>query len=135
MGCGEASADKAARVWDVAPAQARYPDWLLQLSEAISGQVLNKQDVLEQTRLNRIEMLDQIPQKLNQEPGDDDWAVWGRWFLGDRAKRTISPFSKITVPEYIENQIKEKTPRAPAAKKTKAELLKEAKNRIRRANS
>ena len=53
--------------------------------------------------------LPQLRQKLNQEPGDDDWVVWGRWFLADRATRTISPFSKLTVPEYIENRIKEKT--------------------------
>ena len=49
---------------------------------------------------------------LNQEPGDDDWVVWGSWFLADRATRTISPFSKITVPQYIENRIKERTPQS-----------------------
>ncbi len=43
-------------------------------------------------------------------PGDDDWLVWGRWFLAERATRTISPFAKITVPEYIENRIRENTP-------------------------
>ncbi len=64
---------------------------------------------MEPTRLNRVETLNQLRQKLNQEPGDDDWVVWGRWFLADRATRTISPFSKITVPQYIENRIKEKT--------------------------
>ena len=103
------TASRHARVWDIAPTQASYPDWLLQLGEAISGQVLNKQGVLEPTKLNRLETLNQIRQKLNQEPGDDDWVVWGRWFLADRATRTISPFSKLTVPEYIENRIKEKT--------------------------
>ena len=107
-----ASEDSTACVWDVAPTQARCPDWLLPLSEAVSGQVLNKQGVLEPTRLNRAEMLNQIRQKLNQEPGDDDWVVWGRWFLADRATRTVSPFSKITVPQYIENRIKEKTPQS-----------------------
>ena len=101
--------DKTARVWDVAPTHASYPDWLLQLGEAISGQAINKQGVLQPTKLNRVEVLNQIRQRLNQEPGDDDWVVWGRWFLADRATRTISPFSKITVPEYIENRIKEKT--------------------------
>ena len=35
--------------------------------------------------------------------------VWGRWFLADPAMRTISPFSKITVPQYIENRINENT--------------------------
>ena len=33
----------------------------------------------------------------------------GRRFLADPATRTISPFSKITVPQYIENRIKENT--------------------------
>jgi hypothetical protein len=44
---------------------------------------------------------------LNQKPDDDEWAVWGRWFLADPSTRTISPFSKQTVPEYIEDRIKE----------------------------
>ena len=103
---------KTARVWDMEPTQARCPDWLLPLSEVISGQVLNKQGVLEPTRLNRAETLNQIRQKLNQEPSDDDWVFWGRWFLADRATRTISPFSKITVPQYIENRIKEQPPQS-----------------------
>jgi len=97
------------RVWDLAPSQGRFPDWLLQLSEAISGQVLNKQGILEPTRLTRIETINQIRQKLNQDAGDDDWVLWGRWLLADRATRTISPFSKITVPEYIQDRIKEDT--------------------------
>jgi hypothetical protein len=35
--------------------------------------------------------------------------VCGRWFLADPSTRTISPFSKITVPQYTENRIKENT--------------------------
>ena len=88
--------DKAVRVWDIAPSQATYPDWLLRLAEAISGQVLNKQGLLEPTRLNRADALNQIRQGLKQAPGDSDWVVWGRWLLADRATRTISPFSRLT---------------------------------------
>jgi WD40 repeat protein/Flp pilus assembly protein TadD len=98
-----------ARVWDLAPRQARFADWLFELTEAISGQVLNKQGILEPTRLNRLETINQIRQKLNQETGEDDWVIWERWLLADRATRTISPFCKITVAEYIEDQIKEDT--------------------------
>ena len=32
-----------------------------------------------------------------------------RWFMGDPSARTISPFSKATVPEYIDNRTKENT--------------------------
>jgi eukaryotic-like serine/threonine-protein kinase len=98
-----------AMVWDVAPAQIECPRWLLTLTEAISGQVLNQQGVLEPTRLNCLETLNQIREQLKQQPGDDDWVAWGRWFFADHATRTISPFSKITVPEYIVNRIEEKT--------------------------
>ena len=105
-----AAEDNTARVWDVPSAAPRCPDWLLQLAEAISGQVLNKQGVLEETKLNRAEVIKQIREKLSREPDDDDRVVWGRWFLADPATRTISPYSKLTVPEYIENRIKENTP-------------------------
>jgi hypothetical protein len=74
--------------------------------------VLNQKGLLEPTRLNRAEVLNQIRQKLAREPGEEDWVVWGRWFLADRATRTISPFSKLTVPKYIENRIKEMTPQS-----------------------
>ena len=46
---------------------------------------------------------------MSHESADDDWVVWGRWFLADPSTRTISPFSKITVPQYIQNRIKENT--------------------------
>jgi hypothetical protein len=86
-------------VWDVGPIAGPYPDWLLPLSEALSGLVLNSDSVLEQTKLNRLATINQIRQKLIQERDADDWVVWGRWLLADRTTRTISPFSKVTVPE------------------------------------
>ena len=101
------SADKTARVWDVSPTPSNHPAWFSQLAEAISGQVLNKQGVLEPTRLNREETINRIRQELNHQPDKDDWVVWGRWFLADPATRTISPFSKITGPEYLADHAKE----------------------------
>ena len=104
-----ASEDHTARVWDLAPLEEKFPDWFLPLAEAISGEVLNRQGLLEETKLDRAETLAQIRRKLNAAPGDNDWVSWGRWFLGDPATRIISPFSSITVPQYIENRIKEQT--------------------------
>jgi hypothetical protein len=87
-----------ARGWDIGPPKGRCPDWLLRLSEAISGVRLNKQGMLSRTALNRAESIQEIRRKL-QESGDDDWTVWGRWFLADPATRSISPFSKVRVAE------------------------------------
>jgi WD40 repeat protein len=109
-----ASDDGNARLWDVAPAQAKRPDWLLQLAEAVSGQVLNSQSVLEPTKLNRAEVLNGIRYRLKHEPDGDDWAAWGGWFLANASMRTISPFSKVTVPEYVDRLLEAPTAQALA---------------------
>ena len=87
-----ASYDNSARIWDVAPSRAECPEWFLPLIEAVSGQVLNAQGILEATSVNRHERLTQLRRMLDQAP-DEDWAVWGRWFLEDPSLRAISPFS------------------------------------------
>jgi WD40 repeat protein/serine/threonine protein kinase len=98
------SLDGTARVWDIAPSSEHHPAWLAPLAEAISGQVLNKQGLLEPTQLNRADVINQIRQELNHTSEDNDWVVWGRWFLADPATRTISPFSKKTIPDRIEGE-------------------------------
>jgi tetratricopeptide (TPR) repeat protein len=90
-------------VWDVAPPSASYPAWLLDLATAVCGEVLSPRGVLEYT--NR--PLDQVRQTLSEQPGNDDWLILGRWLLADPSARTISPFSRITVPEWTERRFKE----------------------------
>lgn len=82
---------------------------LLRLANAVAGEHLNDQGVFEPLHEDSAELLKQIKEQLNHESSDNDWVIWGRWFLADRSTRTISPFSKVTVPEYIENRIKENT--------------------------
>ena len=94
----------AARVWDIAPSGTGFPDWLLPLAEAVSGHRLNPQGVLEATGQDPVTVISRIRQQLDQAPTNDDWVVWGRWFLADRATRTISPFSKVTLPEHRQRQ-------------------------------
>jgi WD40 repeat protein len=91
------SAEQVARIWDVAPAGTQYPDWLLPLAEAISGQVVNQQNILQPTKLDRAEVIQTVREAVNQSTNTDDWVAWGRWFLADPAIRPISPFCKITV--------------------------------------
>jgi hypothetical protein len=79
----------------------------LQLAEALSGSHLNRQGLLEPTSLDRAETIAQIRRNLNDQPDNGDGVMWGRWLLADRSTRTISPFSSITVPQYIENRLHE----------------------------
>lgn len=98
------------RIWDISPISEACPAWLPQLAEAIAGIHLNEKGVLQRLDEDPINAMDRIREQLSGEHADDDWVIWGKWFLADRSTRTISPFSKITVPEYIENRIKENTP-------------------------
>jgi len=88
-----ASVDGTASVWDLAPASAGCPGWLLDLATAVCGEVLNAHGVLEGT--NQTQVLDQLRQTLEGQSSDDDWVVFGRWFLADHSTRTVSPFSKL----------------------------------------
>ena len=96
-------------VWgcDFVPPSARYPDWLLQLATAVCGQVLSARGVLECT--NQAQALACLRQTLKERLGGDDWLILGRWLLADRTTRTISPFSQITLPQYIDNRLQDNT--------------------------
>jgi tetratricopeptide (TPR) repeat protein len=101
--------DNAARVWDVGFVPSKLPDWLLPLAEAISGQRLNKEGALEETTLDRAQTIAQIRQDLKNQPDNGDGVIWGRWLLSDPANRTISPFSSISVSNYMEDRLQEQT--------------------------
>jgi tetratricopeptide (TPR) repeat protein len=102
-----ASSDGTARLWDVAPPPVGYPDWLLQLGTAVCGELLSAQRVLEYT--NQVQAIDRFRQTLNQQTGADDWLILGRWLLADPSTRTISPFSRITLAEWIERRFNDAT--------------------------
>jgi hypothetical protein len=43
--------------------------------------------------------------KLTVSRGQDPFTAFGKWFLANSHTRTISPFSKVTVAEYIDRCI------------------------------
>ena len=107
------ASDDKTTLWDISPGGSA-PEWLPRLADAVAGQHLNDHGAFEPLNEDPIRALEEIRAQLNRASADDDWTVFGRWFLADRSMRTISPFSKITVPEYIENRIKENTPESLA---------------------
>jgi WD40 repeat protein/serine/threonine protein kinase len=104
-----ASTDGTARVWDLAPTLGEHPDWLLRLAEAVSGRTLNKRGVLESVVSDRAASLNQIRQELASRRDEEEWVRWGRWLLADRFTRSMSPFSNLTISEYVQNRIKQNT--------------------------
>jgi WD40 repeat protein len=95
------------QIVDISPS-IPCPDWLPKLAEAVGGYRINEAELVELTPTFWKDIRD-VGATLNVANTDNDWEIWGRWFLGDRSTRTISPFSKVTIPEYIENRIKENT--------------------------
>jgi hypothetical protein len=99
--------NRKTRVWDIGPPTPVAPDWLLRLAEALSGLLLNEQGGLEYTPRDRAAEIGRIREELRTFPSENEWAVWGRWFLDDRSESTISPYSKLTLSEYIDGLLRE----------------------------
>jgi eukaryotic-like serine/threonine-protein kinase len=102
-----ASGDGTARVWDIPNGGSGHPGWLLQLAEAVCGEALSAESVLHEVR--SWELLKEAREDAEHGRVDNDWAAWGRWFWADRSTRAISPFSKVTVPEWIQRRFRETT--------------------------
>ena len=100
-------------VWDIAPPPLSCPEWFLRLAEVVSGETLNDRGIVDAVRLDRTDALNHIREDLARVPDTNDWVVWGRWFLADTATRTISPFSKITVPAHINSRTAESATNHP----------------------
>jgi WD40 repeat protein len=79
--------DSNAYIWDVDLAPEKSPDWLLQLAEALSGNRLTPQGILEPTTLDRTGAIAKLRKTLHTLPDDADGVHWGRWFLDDSTNR------------------------------------------------
>jgi len=109
-----ASADNTAQIWDArgdlgwASLAENLPEserWRTKLSEAL--QALWGHKVADNGRivpLEREQILAWRKQALDS-PISTDFERVMHWHLADRATRTISPFSEITVPVFIEREI------------------------------
>lgn len=101
--------DKTGQAWDISPNGQICPDWVPRLAEAIAGRHLSDLGMFEPLNSAPAAIIEGIKNTLNSRPANDEWAVWGKWFLADRSNRTISPFSASSIPQYIEGLIKENT--------------------------
>jgi WD40 repeat protein/serine/threonine protein kinase len=99
------SAANGVWLWDFPLGISRCPAWLVPLAEAISGEVLNEQGVLVPSRRDPAALMAGVRAQLAQAAPQDDWAVWGRWFLAPADQRPISPHSGLTTAHYIRDRI------------------------------
>ena len=101
-----ASDDKTARVWDVPTVPLPVPGWVLKFAEAIAEKRFIDNDVSEPVTFAELMAL---KRQVAESSASDIWTRWAKWFFADSAARTISPFSDISVPEYVRRRIQENT--------------------------
>jgi hypothetical protein len=113
-----ASSDNAARVWDTATMTDKdtRDDILLlaELAEATGGVTLETVGQAENLKLLTPEQIraswEKIAAKFLRPPSKmTPLQRFMEWSVSDRRTRTISPFSQVTVSEWLENRIKEAT--------------------------
>ena len=98
-----ASDDKTARVWDAIIKSEAATAWISDLAEAAGGLKLTPMGSLEPSEQD----CHRLGEELRHLTGDDDLTRFGRWYVADPATRTISPLSTITVPEFVQEDLKE----------------------------
>jgi hypothetical protein len=94
-----ASADRTARVWEVPLAFLPVPEWVPRLMEAVATKRFNEQGVFEPVSTQEIAAL---KRELAASSASNDWTRCARWLFADPSARTISPFSSITIGDYVE---------------------------------
>ena len=92
-----------ARLWEADCVAQEAPAWLMRLAEAVGGQRLDTNDVLEPQGPE----LPRLREDLRNLGGNDELSRFARWYVADPYTRTISPRSSITVPEFVAQRLQE----------------------------
>jgi WD40 repeat protein len=87
-------------VWPVPPAAGNVPvpGWLADLATICIGQRLTDAGQLE-SATDALARIDDVRRTLASLPDDAPYVEWGRWFLANRATRSIAPGFTITPAE------------------------------------
>jgi eukaryotic-like serine/threonine-protein kinase len=96
------SLDGSARIFELPEAPTPVPDWFLDVAEVVGGQRINQHGLLEAVspvNLARVRAL------ALQREGEDFYTKWSKWLFADRATRTLSALSPVSLPEYVETLI------------------------------
>jgi hypothetical protein len=84
------SGNKGSQVWNLAflAEPDVLPEWLLELAEAVGGYELTSHAV-PVVAPEAFAVIEKTSKVLANDTGTKPYTSWARWFLSDRAKRTI----------------------------------------------
>jgi eukaryotic-like serine/threonine-protein kinase len=75
-------------LWPLPSSDPAIPAWLPDLAEAVAGHRLDDQSNVEPLPADALPLL---RARLGRLTGSDDYSRFARWFVADRAQRTLSP--------------------------------------------
>jgi WD40 repeat protein len=101
-----ASWDRTARVWEVPKLPLAVPAWLPRLAEVAAGQRLNERGAVEE--IDTKEFFE-MKESLAASSAADPFSQFAKWFFAEPRTRTLSPFSRLTLPDYTRHRIDENT--------------------------
>jgi WD40 repeat protein len=93
------SRDYTVRLWDMPPRETA-PVWLADLADFASTQVR-----YDQSRTPEMEKIAQLRRQLLASTSNDPWEKFGRWYFSESDMRPISPWSTLSLKEYVDGLI------------------------------
>lgn len=93
------SKDGTVRAWDVPPHDSA-PAWLADLADFAAARV--RYDV---RRSPRMDLIAPLRERLLASTADDPWAKFGRWYFQEVDARPISPWSTVSLKEYVDGLV------------------------------
>ncbi len=91
--------DNLVRFWDVPPHEAP-PDWIADLAEFASTQVR-----YDTQRKPKLDAITKLRSRLLASTSNDPWEKFGRWYFSESAARPISPWSTLSLQDYVNGLI------------------------------
>jgi WD40 repeat protein len=98
-----ASEDKTARLWLIA-LPGSIPDWFKKLTEGVAGYQLGEEGgatAIGDTR----PYLAEVQKAIENQPADDVFATWAKWYLKDPANRPVMAFSELSTKDYLARRL------------------------------
>jgi WD40 repeat protein/serine/threonine protein kinase len=93
------AADGSIHLWEVPSLPARAPAWLPDLVEAVARQRLNEHNHVEPVPPTA---LTGVRKAIEQDPSDEDFRHWAKWFLADTQTRLLSANAAIALRRGVE---------------------------------
>ena len=99
-----ACSDGAACIWEVPAVPLPVPPWVPRLAEALAERRFNERGIIEPVSAKELEA---AKRQFSESTASGVWTKWAKWYFADSSTRTISPFTAVTLPDYVQHRTEE----------------------------